>query len=556
MTAPSKDTIYIDIDDEITAIIDKVTVSPNKIVALVLPKRATTLQSIVNMKLLKRSADAANKNLVLVTAEPSLLPLAGAVGLHVAKTPQSKPEIPPGPQAASEETEQISAAEMDEADFDRSSNAATPIGSLAGVDTDEEQPIELDNEDPAPKTAAPAGAAANKAKKAGKQKKLKIPNFNKFRSRLGLAIVAGVLLIGFVIYALIAMPNASIAIATDTETIGTTVDVTFDATASEVDIDKVVVPSVVERLERSSSETVAASGERNDGERAEGSVVMDLCTSNPGDVQDIPAGTGVSTLGKNFITQEAANLTFSGSCGGGDFRFRSQSVEIVAQEGGTAYNVKNAKFTVAGSSATAEGSAKGGKDKIVKVVSQQDIDSASKKLESQADQSAKGELSRRLQDRNLFVIDKSFNSGEAQITSSVPVGSESAEVTVSSKTVYTMLGANKADLDTLVKGLVESEIDTERQAVLDTGVDAAVFELQNQQDEGARTLMSMDVTSIAGPELNEETIKDQVAGKKSAEAERIIGDYPGVTSVEVTYGPFWVSAIPSNTSKITITYEN
>ena len=88
---PKPRTIYIDIDDEITAIIDKLRSSFAKVVAFVLPKRATTLQSIVNMKLLKRAADQEKKNLVLVTTESGLMPLAGAVGLHVAATPTSRP---------------------------------------------------------------------------------------------------------------------------------------------------------------------------------------------------------------------------------------------------------------------------------------------------------------------------------------------------------------------------------------------------------------------------------------------------------------------------------
>ena len=92
-----KDTIYIDIDDEITNIIEKVVDSKQKIVALVLPKRATALQSIVNMKLLKRRADNVGKRVVLITSEKGLLPLAGAVGLHTAKTLQSKPGVPPPP---------------------------------------------------------------------------------------------------------------------------------------------------------------------------------------------------------------------------------------------------------------------------------------------------------------------------------------------------------------------------------------------------------------------------------------------------------------------------
>src|SRR6266404_1395162 len=97
---PSKDVIYVDVDDEITSIIDKIENSEHKVVALVLPKRAASLQSIVNMKLLKRSADTAGKNPVLITSEAALLPLAGAAGLHVAKNLQSKPEIPDAPAGA------------------------------------------------------------------------------------------------------------------------------------------------------------------------------------------------------------------------------------------------------------------------------------------------------------------------------------------------------------------------------------------------------------------------------------------------------------------------
>src|ERR1700761_2539166 len=88
-----KETIYVDVDDEITAIIDKVSAAKGKVVALVLPKRCPVLQSVVNMKLLKRTADNAGKHLVLITTEAGLMPLASNVGLHVASTPTSKPSI-------------------------------------------------------------------------------------------------------------------------------------------------------------------------------------------------------------------------------------------------------------------------------------------------------------------------------------------------------------------------------------------------------------------------------------------------------------------------------
>src|SRR5438270_10474883 len=97
-----KDTVYVDVDDEITAIIDKVEAAKEKVVALVLPKRTAVLQSTVNMRLLKRSAENARKNVVLITSETALLPLAGAAKIHVAKNLQTTPAIPPSPLADKE----------------------------------------------------------------------------------------------------------------------------------------------------------------------------------------------------------------------------------------------------------------------------------------------------------------------------------------------------------------------------------------------------------------------------------------------------------------------
>src|SRR6266568_4360368 len=137
----SKDTIYVDIDDEITAVIDKVRSSPGRVVALVLPKRATVFQSVVNMKLLKRSAQTAKKNIVLVTTETGLLPLAGAVGLHVAATPQSRPEIPSvGPSGSDgesmSESDDSGGQEMGYTSFNAGNR---PVGELAGASQDSQE---------------------------------------------------------------------------------------------------------------------------------------------------------------------------------------------------------------------------------------------------------------------------------------------------------------------------------------------------------------------------------------------------------------------------------
>ena len=73
-----KDVIYIDVEDDITAIIGKVKASKEKIIALVPPKRIGVLQSAVNLRLLSRAAEQNDKRLVLITSNQALMALAAA----------------------------------------------------------------------------------------------------------------------------------------------------------------------------------------------------------------------------------------------------------------------------------------------------------------------------------------------------------------------------------------------------------------------------------------------------------------------------------------------
>ena len=89
----NKDVIYIDVDDDVTAIIGKIKKAKEKIVALVPPKRTGALQSAVNLRLLERMAKNDKKKLVLITNNQALVALAASAKIPVAKNLQSKPEL-------------------------------------------------------------------------------------------------------------------------------------------------------------------------------------------------------------------------------------------------------------------------------------------------------------------------------------------------------------------------------------------------------------------------------------------------------------------------------
>jgi hypothetical protein len=545
--ASSKDVIYVDVDDEITSIIDKVENSEHKVTALVLPKRAASLQSTVNMKLLKRSADTAGKNIVLITSEHSLLPLAGAAGLHVAKNLQSKPEIPDAPVGAvaaremPSEPEEVDTETADEEDMPEKFDYSRPVGALAARHAAENpETIDLDDDD-APDKPTPAAKSP--------KSKVKVPNFDRFRMMMGLGGAALVALIVFIILAVFVLPKATITLHTASED----VNANFNLTASDkakLDTSKGTIPAKLETQDQTGSQQVTATGQQNNGDKAAGDISFSIpCSSVSGSPPTIPAGTGVTTNGLSYITQSNASLTnpaFS-PC-----RFTGSST-IKSVSPGSKYNISTSSFTVSGySNVSASGSASGGTDNVVTVLSQSDLDGAKQKLTSgtSGDQFSK-DFQKKLTDQGAYVLTSTLKAGEANITSTPSVGQPASTANVSIKITYTVLTVNKDDLRQAIQAKLASQVDKTKQKLSDNFMSDANITVQSQTSPSSVVLLVNESTSAA-PIIDTASVKKIAEGKKTGDIKTAINSWPGVKSVDVKLSPFWVSKAPKKDAKVKV----
>lgn len=570
-STPAKDIIYIDIDDEITAIIDKVRDSKSKIVALVLPKRATTLQSAVNMKLLKRAADEDKKHLVLITSEAGLLPLATASSIYVAKNLQSKPEIP---QATHSPADDI-AEDTEEAVMldDEPLNKRASVGELAtrGAQGSVVRPTSAgaaggnkDSDTLAFDNTAPTGngvkvGGEDPKKPLGKKdKSLKVPNFGNFRKWIIFGGVGLVVLIFALYMAMSVLPRGSITIKTDSEAFDANVQLTLDPAADTVEIETDTVPAQVQKTQKSYTQQATATGEQNNGKKAGGTVVMSAGSCTGTIPADVAAGTGITSNGLTFITQSTAKFEADTTSQPGKCIFRTtKSISVTAQSQGAKYNIAPATFSVAGrSSVTAESedSMSGGTDDIQKILQQSDIESAKDKIAAQDSSTIKQQLKNELTSNGLSPLEATFTATEPAISSSAQAGAAVESATVTAKVTYSMAGAKQSDLERLVKEAVKDEIDEQKQSILDYGIDAASFSSPSTSTSGAITT-TMQTTVVAGPDIDTDALAKQVVGKKSGDAEKIIKAYPGVVDVTIHYSPFWVTSMPHGADQITIVIE-
>jgi hypothetical protein len=556
---PSKDTVYVDVDDEITAIIDKVENAKQSIVALVLPKRATMLQSIVNMRLLKRSSDTAGKSVVLITSEAALLPLAGAAGLHTARNLQSKPSVPPAPDDVAKKTDEtveeeppISDEELGDTpsklDYHRS------IGELATAGADsEDEAIALEDMDEAAKDTSD-----KKPAKPPKDKKLKIPNFERFRLVILLAAVGAVGLIVFIIFAIFVLPKATITIKTTSVPVTSEFNLTTSDSAKALDLAKKVIPATLKTTEQKSTAQVTATGQQNNGDKASGTMVFYNCNKDDtlsGTNRTIPAGTGVSANGLTFITTESVTVAPSHFIGNNCQRdLASSSTNVKAQTNGAKYNLESTTYSVSGFSTISGTGSKmsGGSDNIITIVSQADLNNAKTKITSADTDKFVKTFEDQLAKDGYYVLTSTLKPSDPASTANPAVGQPATTTTVETKITYTVLTVKKADLSSAINDSLSKQVDKNKQKLsTDDVLKTATVTVQNQTSPTAATLnVNEDTTAV--PIIDEASVKKQIGGKKSGDIRSSITAIPGVKEVNVKMSPFWVSKAPKNPTKIKI----
>lgn len=532
----NKDVIYIDVEDDITAIISKVKASKEKIVALVPPKRVGVLQSAVNLRLLSRSAEQNGKRLVLITNNHALMSLAAAAKVPSARNLQSKPELA-----------EVTAIETDDGD-DVIDGGSLPIGDHADM------AVPKDTKKDAAVAAAIGGAGLAEPPKSGervkspKSKGSKVPNFNTFRKKLAIGIVAAVLLIGFGVWAIFFAPRATVVVSAKTSDSSINENVTL---GEELDTDTDTDTLKATKASKSEQKTVdiTATGSKNVGEKATGTVRFSTNNiSNLGTT--IPAGTRLTASGgTTFLTDEPVTITID--------NYQNAPASVTASEQGAKYNSANGSVSGApsGISADLTGPTSGGTDKVVKIVTSGDVQRARQALVDQEDEGKKAELIATFED-GVKVIDDTYGVDYSGVRSAPAVGeeAESGKGTLSATVVYRIYGIAEEDLNTFLDDTLKKNLESaDDQRVYDNGEAEASF--QDVEKRGDDYTMTLIATAKVGPKLDEQQIKNDAKGKKGGEVQEALQGVQGIEDVDVRYFPFWVSSVPNDDKKITVQFK-
>jgi hypothetical protein len=555
-----RDTIYIDTDDDITSVIEKVKESSSSVLALVPPKRVGALQSVVNLKLLQKAAKSGRKKIALITTDAALIALAAGLRIPVARNLTAQPELSEAPDFDDTDNDVINGDELAIGDLARVAEKPSSrrdaqedkeiSAAVAAIETDDKIKDDVDAD----------GTPDNKPKKPPKTKK-RVPNFDSFRKKLLIFGSLGLALIIFLVWALVFAPHGTIIITAETTPKDINAVVSLRPNAA-TNIEGKVIQPVVKQIKKTETINFTATGSKEVGEKATGQVVIYNCNT-PFDPYtgasnniSLNAGTVLRTAGGLQFTLNEGKSVTAATCSSG-VNSKGTTFAATAANIGATHNIEeDTPLAVSGKgsnvSAAAKGAFTGGSSETVKVAQQSDLDLATEKLKNQGDQNKiKTELEAQIGDE-IVVLDDSFNASYGTASSKPALGEavDSGNATATMEITYTLVGIAKTDLTSLVEAAIGN---TDNQKVYDNGVGKVQF--KNFVADGNNYSVAIKTTAQIGPDLDKRKsqIIENAVGKRSGEIVSDIESIPGVSSVKVQFSPFWVSTAPA-ANKLTVEF--
>jgi len=550
-----RETIYLDNDEEITSVVDKLKKTDYSAIDLVIPKEALILQSVVNLKLLKKQAESLGKEITLVTQDKVGKKLAEQIGIPVV----GKPGETPKEVHMSEEDKEVVAAAAGAA-----AGAAVTAQASKKIKADEEdlgESIEFkEEESPIEKTSEVVGdkpkdpdvspiAVPSKESKTSRAKKIK-----------RVALVGGFVAVAAAIAAFIFLPMAKININLAAEKKAIDFTFTADKSYTEVDTSSQTIPAQEITSELEKGYKYPATGKKDAGAKATGSVTV---FNRSGSAKTINSGAKIVSSGGLAFVISGSNVNVPGATvgGGGDIVPGSVAgVPVTANANGDQYNLAAGSFSFADSTtyplqyATSSSAFTGGSSKQITVVSQSDVNTAKEDAAKQVEQDLVRDVTEK-SESNQRIVDKAYKIEVISAEPTPAVNAEATEFELKVKAKITALAFKEEDITKLAESVLGDEIGPGKEIVEKESITAAAEFIEGDFEKGTMKVKVSGEAYIAS-KIEDDKVKTEISGEKNDKALEYLNGLDGVEEaiIEKQFPAFY-KRIPRIESNITLTKE-
>lgn len=525
--------IYLEANDDIAAAIARLKRVDNNEIIMVIPRRALLLQSVINLRILKRQADILEKTVSLMTQDEIGKNFAHEAGFKVL-----------------DQLDDNGASPKPVSTFEKSE---ITVGSK--IKYRKNQPIlQSPNEDSTTITDAPDESTSIPETK---NYWSKVPVGSIIRSvkntRISLKlehhhrVIIGFVLIGLLILGSVGffvIPKAYVAIEVQSDLFNKQFTLVL---ADDLDVQTAGANVLTGRFVEITRENVSnfeATGEDNRGKKSEGKITI---VNHTGSIQGLLVNTRFQNSG-GLVFKIKSEVLVPPARAGTPGR---ATVNAISDSGGTKYNVSSpSKLTIPGLGdigidlvyGEVNGVFQGGTDDITKIVSEEDLENAKSESAKNVFVAAEAELAEQL-NRHEKLIPELIQNDIIDTTPSVSAGAkrDEFEIRVQSRS-WTIL-IDDIDLQAAIANSAAFEL-PEGQRVTENTIKNAGIEVIESNFLNHRINLIVKLTGRVGPDINKEEIVTALANTNIIAGNELLDGMEEITTSSIEMWPTFLTHIP------------
>ncbi len=572
----TKKVLFIEIDDEITNIFEKIQKCKHKNIYLVIPHRAVIFQSAINLKILKRKADDLEKNIYIITNDQNGINLASRLNIECYNKLEGEehPSLVASKSTSGEDISPLKASinSVDEEAPSRRNEKKFSISDLIkrGNRGFTILPRNMNLVKAADKNKSP------KEKGNGPSFVLTAPNK---KALFSLLIISAVI---FLVISYIALPGATLVLTPKANSLKVSTNVVladYERNRAELDTrPPKTIPSYRVSTEIERVFNYQATGKEFEGTDATGLIIIKNTSSN--DWPLVPRTRFQTSDGLVYRLDRQVLVPAGSEENPGilQVEVKADPIDAFDQPIGARGNLtEETQFFLPGLSAenqkklfaVSAGEFTGGETLVQNFISEQDIEAARAKMGDELRAAAVPELEVMLEKKNkeqgtnLDILDESelIYTSEPDIT--IPQSIEGQRLDsfeVQGRIVASGVAYDKEELLSILNTELKLKKNPEKTlSYIDE--DSVTFDVVNFDDSVGKVTITPTIQGIEEFEISPKKengqrlikkIKEHIVGKDVDEARTFIQQLPEIEKVEIISWPAWSPTLPSVPDNISI----
>jgi len=351
-------------------------------------------------------------------------------------------------------------------------------------------------------------------------------------------------------------PEVEVTIVPETETKVNDLNMTIDGNLAKEDLANNKMPGQIISVDGDLEKTFKTTGEKNVGDKAAGEVVF---YNQTGLVQPLTTQNSlVSDDGIVFFVKQMAEIPKAEVSAEGTIVYGTLVAQIEAKEAGEEGNINPGRLTIIDLPFSKQnkiyGEVKtrleGGTSKVIKVVSQEDLDKAEKSLRENLEPELKSKIEDRLSETQVLYDDlvsyEVINSSKA-----VELEEEIEEFEMKIEMSAKGLVWDGAVVKDMIAKKIESEVD-ESKKIVETSRDVFEVEVESVDLNKALAILKIHAENQVSLPIYVDKIKDELKGPTEFEARRLLLERDNIKDVRFKFSYSVTNKIPENGNRINV----